>query len=173
MMMMLFLNLSVVTLMVFVEESLIVAIWRQLCVMKFFVIVSNSLNVFWSINDVWIVWRLVIGRLESWRSMNALILALKLIPVSSVDSWDVPRTLGVIQISLITPSLRLLSHAKLTLMVTMLVMLLDLSIVTLVILVEEPFIVAIWRQFSVVEFLVIIANSLDILRSIDNIRVIR
>ena len=43
-------NLSVVSFVVFVEEAGIITSWAQFCVMKRSVIVSYTLDVFWSIN---------------------------------------------------------------------------------------------------------------------------
>lgn len=49
------LSLNVIALVILVEESIIVAIWGQLGIVQFLMIVSNSLHVLWSIDDLWVV----------------------------------------------------------------------------------------------------------------------
>lgn len=55
------LALSVVSLVVLVEEAIVVAIWRKLSIVELLVVVANSLYVLWRIRDIWVVWRQIIG----------------------------------------------------------------------------------------------------------------
>ena len=59
------LPLHVVALVVLVEEAGVVAIWTDFSIVQLFMIITNSLHVLWSINNVWIVWRVVISFFES------------------------------------------------------------------------------------------------------------
>ena len=54
--------------------------------------------------------------------MDSLVLSLQLIPVGSIDSWNVPWALSVPQISLIAPFLLTLSQTKVALVMAVLVM---------------------------------------------------
>jgi len=78
------LSLNVVALVVLVEEPSEVAVGTELRIVQLLVIVSNSLHVFWSIDDLWVVWRLVVSFLESVRSVDALILSVELEPVGAL-----------------------------------------------------------------------------------------
>lgn len=59
------LPLHVVALVVLVEEAGVVAIWTDFSIVQLFMIITNSLHVLWSIDDVWVVWRVVISFFES------------------------------------------------------------------------------------------------------------
>ena len=79
--------LHVVALVVLVEETGEVAVWAQLGIVQLFVIVSNSLHVLRGIDDLWVVWRYIVGRLESVGSMDTLIWIVELEPVSASGGW--------------------------------------------------------------------------------------
>lgn len=65
--------LDIVSLVVFMVESIVVAIWRELCVVKFFMIVSDSLHILWSVNNIWVMWGLVIISLSSMDSLSEVV----------------------------------------------------------------------------------------------------
>lgn len=75
--------LSIVTLVVFVEEAVVVSIGRQLGVVELLVIVSDSLDVFGCIGDIWVVGGVVIR--GSQVSVDLITLALVLVSVSAVS----------------------------------------------------------------------------------------
>ena len=89
--------LNIVTLIVLMEEARVVAIWRYFGIVQFLVIVSNSLHVLWGINDLWIVWRVVIRVSESDGSVDALVLVVKLVPLSTILLWVGVGYVGVSQ----------------------------------------------------------------------------
>jgi len=49
------LSLNVVALVVLVEETIEVSVWGELGIVQLLMIVSNSLHVFWSIDNLWVV----------------------------------------------------------------------------------------------------------------------
>lgn len=79
--------LSIVAFVVLMEETIEVAVGGQLSVVKFLVVVANSLHIFRSVNNLWIVWRLVVSLLESSRSMDTLVHVVELEPLCGVLLW--------------------------------------------------------------------------------------
>jgi hypothetical protein len=72
--------LSIFTLEILVMESIVVSIWRQMGVMKWSMVISNSLHVFWGIDNIWIVWRVVVDSLEA---MDSFIGIMEFVPFFS------------------------------------------------------------------------------------------
>ena len=70
------LHLSIVALVVLVEEALIVAIWRQFGIMQRLMIVSDPLDVLRRINNIGIMRRKIIGGLKSGRTVDSLVHAI-------------------------------------------------------------------------------------------------
>lgn len=98
------LSLNVVAFVVLVEESSEVAVGSEFRIVQVLVIVSNSLHIFWSIDDLWVMWRLVVTFLKSVRSVDTLIGIVELEPISagcsrwvqvfSSDSQIMSKSLG-------------------------------------------------------------------------------
>jgi len=72
--------LSIFALIIFVMEAIIVAIRRELSVVQFFVIVSYSLHILWSINNFWVMWGLIVICLSAVNSLGEVV---KLPPFST------------------------------------------------------------------------------------------
>lgn len=65
--------LGVVSFEVLVEESIIVALWGKLGIGKFLVVVSNSWEILWSINNFWVISSLKILILSTMESLRWVI----------------------------------------------------------------------------------------------------
>ena len=65
--------LGIVTCEVLVEESIIVALWGKLGIGKFLVVISNSWEILWSINNFWVISSLKIVILSAVESLRWVI----------------------------------------------------------------------------------------------------
>ena len=62
--------LDIVTFEILMEESIIVSIWSKLGIGKSLVVISNSWEILWSINNIWVISGpevLIFGAVESLR----------------------------------------------------------------------------------------------------------
>jgi len=78
--------LGVVSFIVLVVETVVVSRWGKLGVMELFVVITNSLHVFRSINNIWVVWRNIIISLSPVESFGEIV---KFIPLSAFLSLRV------------------------------------------------------------------------------------
>ena len=70
-------HLGIVTLIIFMEKTVIITLRRKFCVMERLMIITDSLHVFWSITNVWIMWR---NKIIGFRSLQSFVRIIKLKP---------------------------------------------------------------------------------------------
>ena len=82
--------LGIISLVILVEESIVVASWRELCVMKFLMVIANSWEILWSVNNIWVISGLKILVFSTVESLRWVI---EIEPVGTWLSWLVVRAL--------------------------------------------------------------------------------